>query len=73
MNAENKQIDTHYVDDAVREFLHNALKDIMLVVGVECGSLFLFDSNRKELVMNSFYNSGNLYLHDLRKKWEKVL
>ncbi len=68
MKTEKNQIDTHYVDNAIKEFLHNVLKDIMSVVEAECGSFFLFDSNREELVMNSFCNAGNLYLHDLRKK-----
>jgi len=52
----------------IREFLNSALKDIMSVVSAECGSLFLFDSHNKELVLNSFYNSGQLSITGLKKK-----
>lgn len=39
---------------------NDTLKEIMSIVSAECGSLFLFDSARKELVLDSFYNSRNL-------------
>lgn len=55
-------------DDIMRGFLNSALKEIMSAVNAECGSLFLFDSHNKELVLNSFYNSGNLHLQGLRQK-----
>ncbi len=52
----------------LRNLLNNTLKEMMSVVGAECGSLFLFNSNSRELVLNSFYNSGNLNLQGLRQK-----
>jgi signal transduction histidine kinase len=55
-------------DEILRSFLNNTLKEIMSVVKAECGSLFLFDSGNKELVLNSFYNSMNLHLNGLRQK-----
>ena len=55
-------------DEILRSFLNNALKEIMSAVKAECGSLFLFDSGNKELVLNSFYNSMNLHLKGLRQK-----
>ncbi|MDP2923109.1 MAG: ATP-binding protein [Candidatus Omnitrophota bacterium] len=55
-------------DEILRSFLNNALKEIMSVVKAECGSLFLFDSHNKELVLDSFYNSMNLSLRGLRQK-----
>jgi signal transduction histidine kinase len=49
-----------------KDFLNRALKDIMALVRAECGSLFLFDSQNKELVMNSFYNSSPLHIIGLK-------
>jgi signal transduction histidine kinase len=55
-------------DEALKNFLNNTLKDLMRLTSAECGSLFLFDSANNELVLNSFYNSGNLSINGLRKK-----
>lgn len=49
----------------LKDFLNNALKEIMAVTHAECGSLFLFDSENKKLVMNSFYNTKELHLKGL--------
>lgn len=54
--------------DILRSFLNSTLKEIMSVINAECGSLFLFDSGNKELVLNSFYNRGNIQLQGLRQK-----
>lgn len=54
--------------DILKDFLNSTLKRIMSVINADCGSLFLFDPDNKELVLNAFYNSGNLHLHGLRKK-----
>lgn len=56
------------IDEVVRNFLNNTLREMMTVIKAECGSLFLFDSDSKELVLNSFYNSESLLLNGLRKK-----
>lgn len=52
----------------LKDFLNSALKDIMAVTHAECGSLFLFDSENKELVMNSFYNTKELPLKGLKHR-----
>ena len=58
--------ETEYV--LLRSFLSNTLKEIMSVINAECGSLFLFDSQQKELVLDSFYNSGTIHLEGLKQK-----
>lgn len=55
-------------EGAVKSFLHNTLQEIMSLVEGECGSLFLFDQEHKELVLNTFYNTVNLHLEGLRKR-----
>ncbi len=54
--------------DILKDFLNGALKKTMSVINADCGSLFLFDPDHKELVLDSFYNSRNLHLQGLRKK-----
>lgn len=56
------------MNEVVGGFLNSTLKEIMSVINAECGSLFLFDSGNKELVLNSFYNRGNIQLQGLRQK-----
>jgi signal transduction histidine kinase len=51
-----------------QNFLNTMLKDIMSMLGAECGSLFLFDSENKELVLDSFYNSKNIEIRGLKRK-----
>ncbi len=46
----------------VRNFLQQTLKEIMAVFKVECGSIFLFDAQTKELVLESFYNAQHISL-----------
>ena len=65
---ETKICESGKADGAIKGFLNNVLKEIMEAVGAECGSLFLFDFDHKELVLNSFYNSKNLSVHGLRRK-----
>ncbi|MCX5702849.1 MAG: ATP-binding protein [Candidatus Omnitrophica bacterium] len=52
----------------LRGFLHQTLKDLMSVTDATCGSFFLFDSCRNELVLDSFYNSAQLHIEGLRKR-----
>ena len=54
--------------DILRSLLNDTLKEVMAIINAECGSLFLFDSDHKELVLNSFFNSMNLHLRGLRQK-----
>lgn len=55
-------------NDVLRGFLNSTLKQMMSTISAECGSLFLFDSGNNELVLNSFYNSGDICLEGLRQK-----
>ena len=55
-------------DEYLKNFLHSTLKEIMSVVNAECGSLFLFDNQNRELVLDSFYNSVNLSLTGIRQR-----
>jgi len=52
----------------LKNFLNSTLKEIMSVINAECGSLFLFDSENKELILDSFYNSGTLHLEGLKQR-----
>jgi len=60
--------DVNCADDIVRRLLNATLKEMMSVVSAQCGSLFIFDSQHKELVLDSFYNLGNLNLCGLRQR-----
>jgi signal transduction histidine kinase len=59
-NAETKK--------QVMALLNDALKEIMSIVKAECGSLFLFDSLKNELVLDSFYNANPLGVKDIKRK-----
>ena len=59
--------ENHEISNALREFLNSTLKEIMSVLNAECGSLFIFDCENKELVLDSFYNAGSQYPKGLRK------
>lgn len=51
-----------------RRFLNDTLKEIMSLISAEGGSLFMFDSSSKELVLDSSYSSGVLKLKGLRQR-----
>lgn len=59
---ENKEI-----ENLARGFLNTTFKEILSILGTECGSLFLFDHYNKDLVLDSLRNSDNLNLGGLRK------
>jgi signal transduction histidine kinase len=61
-------LDINQTDEFLKDLLNIALKEMMSVINAECGSLFLFDSLRNELVLDSFYNSASLQLAGLRQK-----
>jgi signal transduction histidine kinase len=48
--------------------LNNTLKELMSALNAECGSLFLFDPEHNELVLEAFCNSLNPGLKGLRKR-----
>ncbi len=52
----------------LQSFLNCTLKEIMGSINAECGSLFLFDSEHKELVLSSFYNSQQLSIQGMKKR-----
>lgn len=55
-------------DSVLRSFLSSTLKEIMSAVHAECGSLFLFDQEHKELVLDSFFNTSELPIKGLRHR-----
>jgi len=65
---EIKISDNNDANNILRELLNNSLKEIMALLNTECGSLFLFDSQNKELVLDSFYNSASVHLYGLRQR-----
>lgn len=66
--VDKKYCETSHADEVIKDVLNIALKEIMSLIGAECGSLFLSDSLQRELVLNTFYNSGSIHLEGLRKK-----
>lgn len=52
----------------LRSFMSSTLKEIMSAVHAECGSLFLFDQENKELVLDSFFNTNNLAIKGLKHR-----
>lgn len=56
------------IDNHLKKFLNNALRQVMTVVGANSGSLFLLDAKNKELVLDQFYNSSELYFKGLRQR-----
>ncbi|HTY44981.1 MAG TPA: ATP-binding protein [Patescibacteria group bacterium] len=51
-----------------KSFLNHTLKDVMLLLEAECGSVFLFDAAKNELVLDSFYNSSPLAVQGIRRR-----
>ncbi|MCX5702888.1 MAG: ATP-binding protein, partial [Candidatus Omnitrophica bacterium] len=51
-----------------RGFLNTTLKEMLAALEADCGSLFLFDVDNKELVLDSLYNSGDMHLKGLRQR-----
>jgi nitrogen-specific signal transduction histidine kinase/putative methionine-R-sulfoxide reductase with GAF domain len=51
-----------------KSFLNGTLKQMLKSLKAECGSLFLFDDETNELVLNNFYNSQPLAIKGLRRK-----
>jgi len=55
-------------EDLVKDFLKNTLKEIMAIFKAECGSLFLFDYQTKELILDSFYNTKKIQTTGVRRR-----
>lgn len=58
----------------VNNYLQGVLKEVMSVLRAECGSIFLFDAGKKELILNAFYDSheSNIAHHQRQKIGEGV-
>lgn len=52
----------------LRSFMSSTLKEIMSAVHAECGSLFLFDQENKELILDSFFNTKELPIEGLKHR-----
>jgi signal transduction histidine kinase len=50
----------------IKNFLKDSLLEIMSILKAECGSLFLFDVQSKELVLESFENSKKISLAGIK-------
>ncbi len=64
--SELKICDSNEISGLLRKFLNTTLKEIMLLINADCGSLFLFDSQANQLVLDSSYNSCDLRLQGVR-------
>lgn len=51
-----------------KDFLNTALKEIMSILSAECGSFFVFDSEKKELVLNSYLNSRDINISEIKRR-----
>jgi len=52
----------------INNYLKGTLKELMSVLRAECGSLFIFDASKEELILNTFYNSQELSIRHQRQK-----
>ncbi|HPT39985.1 MAG TPA: ATP-binding protein [Candidatus Omnitrophota bacterium] len=52
----------------INNYLQGVLKDIMSILRAECGSIFIFDNDKKELILKAFYNSHELNIAQRRLK-----
>ena len=50
----------------IKNFLKDSLLEIMSILKAECGSLFVFDGQNKELVLESFQNSKKIALSGVK-------
>ena len=55
-------------EEILRDVLHAALREIMSVLGADTGSLFLFDYNNNDLVLDSLYNGSDINFSGLRQQ-----
>jgi len=62
------EIKINEFDDILRDLLNMTLKESISLLGAERGSLFLFDHDNKELILDSLYNSDDLQLKGLRQR-----
>lgn len=53
---------------AAKNFLNTTLRKVMLLLEAECGSFFLLDQEKKELVLDSFLNSRPINIKNIKRK-----
>jgi K+-sensing histidine kinase KdpD len=60
------------VDDdnlfVIKDFLNITLKEIMSLLDAESGSLFVFDSEKNELVLDSYFNSRDIHVKNIKRR-----
>ena len=52
----------------VKGFLNSTLRNLMTILGAECGSFLLFDPEKNELILDSFFNSNPIDIKDIKKR-----
>ena len=57
-----------YENSAIKHCLNDTLREIMSAIEAEGGSLFLFDLQREELVLDAYYNPRDLRIKGLRQR-----
>lgn len=53
---------------SLKVFLNETLRELKTILRAECGSLFIFDSDKGELVLDSFSNSHKVCVKGIRRK-----
>ncbi len=61
-------VNTPELENFIKLTLNNALRDMMSALNAECGSLFIFDNQKQELVLEAFHNTNNLSIKGLKKR-----
>lgn len=52
----------------IKDFLNITLKEVMSILNAECGSFFLFDREKKELVLDFYLNTNDLNIKDVTRR-----
>lgn len=52
----------------IKDFLNNTLQEIMPALNAECGSLFIFDQKKEELVLSSYVTPGEVSINNTVKR-----
>lgn len=52
----------------INQFFSNALKEIMSILNADCGSFFLFDPEKKELTLDSYFNRNSIDVKNIKRR-----
>lgn len=66
--SEAKIYSSNATKNQVINLFNDVLVEIMSLISAEGGSLFLFDSLKKELILDSFYNTKNLNIKGIKRR-----